>query len=162
MRLRDLIHRKRIVEKLKAHSKEEAIAELVDVLVRNGDIRAEDREEVLIALLKREALAHTDLGVGIAVPHAMVKSVNGIIGAMGVSPGGVNFQGTNQAHVIFLFLSDDRSPEEHLNLLATVSRIAGDPEYVRLLKRADTRPRISRLIREAEDRVFPEDNAKMF
>lgn len=162
MRLGDLINRDHIVDKLRARSKEEAIAELVDVLVRNGEVRPEDREDVLIALLKREALAHTDIGMGIAVPHAMVKSVKGLVGALGVSREGVHFDGLNPAHVIFLFVSSKRNPQEHLKLMATVSRIASDPEYVHLLQSANTRPRINRLIREAEDRIFPDTGAQAF
>lgn len=157
MKLGDLINRKHIVEKMHARTKEEAIAELVDVLVDNGEIRPENREDVLVALLKREALAHTDLGMGIAVPHAMVKSVRGILGALGVSREGVSFANAKQAHLIFLFVSPDDSPQEHLRLMATVSRIANDPEYVRLLQSADSRPKITRLIKQAEDRIFPEN-----
>ncbi|MHC5036372.1 MAG: PTS sugar transporter subunit IIA [Planctomycetota bacterium] len=161
MKLGDFIQRNHIVDKLKARSKEEAIAELVDVLVRTGEIRHEDREEVLIALLKREALSHTGIGMGVAVPHAVVKSVKGVIGALGVSQGGVRFSGNDPAHVIFLFVSPNASnPQDHLKLMALVSRLAGDPEYIRLLQRAKTRPGITRLIREAEDRIYPSPPAE--
>ncbi|MHC4778317.1 MAG: PTS sugar transporter subunit IIA [Planctomycetota bacterium] len=156
MRLGDFIPRNHIIHNLRAQSKEEAIAELVDVLVSSGEIRPEKREDVLVALLKREAIAHTGIGMGIAVPHALVKSVRGTIGALGVSRGGVPFDQADPARVIFLFVSPDDDPQEHLKVLALVSRLANDPDYVRILKNAGTRTRINRLLREAEDRVFPD------
>ena len=158
MKLGDFISRKHIVENLKAQSKEEAIAELVDVLVRTGEIRAEQREDVLVALMKREAIAHTGIGMGIAVPHAMVKSIPRTIGALGVSQSGVRFDESDPARVIFLFVSSNNDPQEHLKVMALVSRLANDPDYIRTLRNADTRTRISRLLREAEDRIFPDNS----
>lgn len=159
MKLGDLIQKSHIVEKLKAKSKEEAIAELVDVLVENGSIDPLQREEILLALLKREALSTTELGTGVAVPHAMVKSMRNVAGALGISSSGVSFDGKNPSHLIFLFVSPDHNPQEHLKLMAMVSHIASDPNYVDLLQQARNRPKITRLIREAEDRLFPEGPA---
>ncbi|GEM_PF-2028566 len=162
MNLGEILQNGHIVERLQARNKEEAIAELVDVLVRAGDIDGKFREDVLVALLKREALSGTVLGEGIAVPHASVKFLPKPLGVLGISPDGVTFTDSNAAHLIFLLLSSERDPDEHLKWMAFVSRLAEDPAFVRHLREADSRPRITRLLREAEKRFLSDPPPTVF
>ncbi|MCU0722758.1 MAG: PTS sugar transporter subunit IIA [Planctomycetes bacterium] len=159
MKLGDFIPPGHIIAHLNAKSKEEAIAELVDSLVETGDLPAEDRDQAVLALLKREALAPTGVGNGIAIPHAQIRSVRGITGAIGVSPEGILFDGRNPAHVIFLLLSSSASPPEHLQSMALVSRLASDPRTISLIRNASTKTKIFHAVREAEERIFPPPQA---
>jgi PTS system fructose-specific IIC component len=155
MRLGDFIPPGHIIASLTARSKEEAIAELVDALVAAGNLPASDREQAILALLKREALAPTGVGNGIAIPHAQIRHMRGITGAIGVSREGILFDGRNPAHVIFLLLSSNENPPEHLQTMAVVSRLANDPDAVTVIRNASTKTKIFHAVREAEERIFP-------
>ena len=51
---------------LKAENRDQAIRELVDALVDSGEIEGQKRDEVIDAIIKREASQSTGLGFGVA------------------------------------------------------------------------------------------------
>ena len=67
-RLIDFIHEENIVTNLKADSKEDAIRQLVEVLIRTNHLDA-DRERLLRSVLDREEDMSTCFGEGLAIPH---------------------------------------------------------------------------------------------
>ena len=54
MRLIEIIGNEGVIPRLKARERDEALVELVDQLVATKRVRDEDREDLLMALLKRE------------------------------------------------------------------------------------------------------------
>jgi len=155
MRLGDFIQPDHIIADLKARTKEEAIEELVDALVASGGLPAEERESAILGLLKREALAPTGVGNGIAIPHAQVRTLKEFAGAIGVSREGIDFDGHGPAHVVFLLVSPHSAPPEHLQLMAMLGRLASDPRTLALIRTASTKTKIFHAVREAENRMFP-------
>ena len=128
MRLHEIIPQDLIQVDLTAGTHEEVIAGLVDLLVQKGRISAEREDDATVALLKREAVARTGLGNSVAVPHARVDFVSDFIGALGILREGIAFGNPIQlpVRVVFLFLSPDRDPSGHLELMSLVSRLARD------------------------------------
>ena len=66
MRLTDILKPQNIKVPLAATTKNDAIAELVQLLATNGEIT--DAKKVLDAVLEREATRTTGIGSGVAIP----------------------------------------------------------------------------------------------
>ncbi|HLA84705.1 MAG TPA: PTS sugar transporter subunit IIA [Thermoguttaceae bacterium] len=121
--IRSLV-RESIIPKLKATTKEEAVREIVAQLASVEAIPTADEEDVVQAILKREELGSTGIGGGIAVPHAVHSSVDGLVGTTAFSPNGVDFNSPDgkPVHRLFLFLIPVNRPSEHLRAMQQISR----------------------------------------
>ena len=80
-------------------SAESAIRLLVDHLAILGAIATEYAEETIRALLRRERLASTALGAGLALPHAKTQAVRQVVGLVGFSKDGIDWDG-GRPHVL--------------------------------------------------------------
>ena len=69
MKLSDFVIRDSILVDLQATGKEEAIREMVGSLHKAGQLADGDVESVIRAILGREELGSTGIGMGVAVPH---------------------------------------------------------------------------------------------
>jgi len=128
-------------------SKTEWIEQLVDLLVRA--YRVQGRDEILRAVLEREATLSTAIGNGVAVPHAKVDGVPRLLLAFGRAPQGVDFDSPDgkPVYAAFLLVSPKAVASPHVQALAAISRImirdgvtdrvleVGSPRaFIRLLK----------------------------
>ncbi len=88
--------------------------------------------------LAREALLSTDLGHGVAVPHARCPNVKEPVVLVGRSPGGVLFspQSTELVRLVFLIIAPEDRPEVQLTLLAEIAAAVSDPAVRERLDRA--------------------------
>jgi PTS system fructose-specific IIA component/PTS system nitrogen regulatory IIA component len=75
-----------------ADSKEGVIREMTQSLVDAGKISAAEFESIVKAIMKREDLGSTGIGRGVAVPHTKHPSVDRLVGAVAVSPKGIQFE----------------------------------------------------------------------
>lgn len=123
MKLINLISENLIKIPLKASMKVEVIKELLALLAEYHLI--ENPEEVLAAVLEREAILSTGLGNGVAIPHCKSGSIENFSVALGIHPGGVDFQSLDQqpAYIIFLLIGPENKPGLHIRLLSRISRI---------------------------------------
>jgi mannitol/fructose-specific phosphotransferase system IIA component (Ntr-type) len=77
---------------LKGNTKAEIIRELVDVLVKSGQLTdSQNKEKILSDLFERESIMSTGMQDGIALPHAKTDGVNRLISAIGIKKEGVDF-----------------------------------------------------------------------
>lgn len=108
------------------------------------------------AVLKREKLGSTGIGRGIAIPHAKLKSLDGIIPALARSEEGIEFHSVDGEKVSLLFfvLSPPKEEGLHLELLRWVSDIARDNDYCRFLREAKGSHEILSILREAEETIL--------
>ncbi len=158
MRLIDIIGTEGILPKLKARERDEAIMELVGRLAEIGRITRDQQEDIMMALLKREALGATSIGNGVAIPHVKTDLVNEFVGVMARSNHGIVFADEEPpVHVIILFLSPSRAVSGHLRLLAHIGGILNHDGYVRLLRDADGKNELVDLVQDAERMIFGED-----
>lgn len=127
MDLADLLKENVVKVPMEAIDKEEAIAELVEVLVRAGQV--ENREGVLEALYEREQKGTTGIGKGVAVPHARHPDVSGAIAAAGVSREGIEFDAVDEKEVrlVFLVLAEVEDPAPNVELLADIGYLVQVP-----------------------------------
>src|ERR1700678_775823 len=76
---------------LKAKDRWEAIDELLDELAMDKKIKPEHRNAIGDAVKKRESSMSTGIGFGIGIPHASTDLVDQMVGAVGRSKNGVQF-----------------------------------------------------------------------
>lgn len=153
-RIQDILDKDLIIEDLQAVDKAGVIKEFASFLAEKGRIL--DRDDIVRVVMEREAQGSTGIGDGIAIPHAKSRSVNETIVAFGRSVRGVDFQSIDgrPAHLIFLLVSPEDSPGDHLKTLARISRIMRNPVLREELKRSGTRQDIEKLIHD-EDSRYP-------
>jgi PTS system nitrogen regulatory IIA component len=136
---------------LKSQSKPDVILELCELLKANGKIK--DLPTVSAALMEREKLGSTGIGQGVAIPHGKSDSATSLIGALGISRKGVQFDSLDgePVHVIFLLVAPNDSSGQHLKALARVSRLLKDKFFRQALKEAKLPSDIEKIIREEDE-----------
>lgn len=124
MKFSDFVSTASICASLQSHDKESVITELVDSLLSAGDVKAGDREDIIKAIMKREELGSTGIGRGIAVPHTKHPSVDKLVGTVGVSVDGLDFDSLDgeKVQLFFLLVSPPDRPGDHLRALENISR----------------------------------------
>jgi mannitol/fructose-specific phosphotransferase system IIA component (Ntr-type) len=156
MKFADFICGDAILAKLAAVDKEGAIREMVQALRRAGEVKAEECESIVKAILKREELGSTGIGRGVAVPHTKHPSVDRLVGTVAVSGQGVDFASLDGevVHLFFLLVSPPDRPGDHLRALENISRQLRNDTFCRFLKQAKTVEDIKQLLNEADNDQF--------
>ena len=156
MKFADFICDEAITAQLAAEDKESVIEELVAALVDAEQISEEDRDSIVKAVLKREELGSTGIGRGVAVPHTKHPSVDKLVGTVGISSDGVDFDSLDgeQVQLFFLLFSPPDRPGDHLRALENISRQLRDEMFCRFLKQAKTSLDIHQLLEESDNNQF--------
>ena len=156
MKFSDFITTDAIKAEVKARSKTEVIEELVDALLAAGQIDADQRDDIIASIIKREELGSTGIGRGVAVPHTKHPSVSKLVGTVGVSEEGVDFDSLDgePVQLFFLLISPPEQPGDHLRALESISRQLRDETFCRFLKQSKTADDIHQLLQEADDDQF--------
>ncbi len=141
---------------LASTTKEGVITELVGALVAAGEIKAADQEDIIKAILKREELGSTGIGRGVAVPHTKHASVEKLVGTVGVSQEGLDFESLDgqKASLFFLLVSPPDRPGDHLRALENISRQLRDEQFCRFLRQSKNADDIQQLLEEADRSHF--------
>jgi fructose-specific phosphotransferase system IIA component len=125
----------RIIEMM-ATTRQEALFELAQVMVRKGIIT--ETADITNALLQREKLASTGIGRGIAIPHCRVPHVKHTTIACGVlkRPLEWNSPDDKPVEVMFLILTPEEHPQEHLKALSLIASVIKKGDFVNDFKAA--------------------------
>ena len=137
-----------ITADLKAIEKKGVIEELIDLMIQEGAIQKKHKTKVTEVLMAREALGSTAIGQGVAIPHAKSECVNKMVGCLGVSKPGVDFDSLDgePAYIFFLLLAPVDSAGPHLKALARIAKILKDKYCRENLKSAKDEKTILKLI----------------
>lgn len=156
MKFCDFVSIDAIQSEMASEEKEGAIRELVGNLVSAGQINADDSEGIVSAIMKREELGSTGIGRGIAVPHTKHPCVDKLVGTVGVSQNGVEFQSLDgePVQLFFLLVSPPDRPGDHLRALENISRQLRDDMFCKFLKQSKTKQDIQTLLEEADNNQF--------
>ncbi|MEU0410340.1 fructose-specific PTS transporter subunit EIIC [Streptomyces griseorubiginosus] len=126
---------------LDARGKEAAIREMAELLARTGKVA--DVDELVATALRREEQGTTGLGEEIAIPHAKTDAVTAPVVGFARSAEGVEWgslDGTKARLVFMISVPEAAAGDEHLRILALLSRKLMDPGFrERLLGAPDER-----------------------
>ena len=136
MNLADILSPAQIVPALKATTRWEAIDELIENLVATGKIKPEHRDPITAVVRKRENSMSTGIGFGIGIPHASTDLIYEVIGALGRSNSGVNFDALDNqpVNLVMLFLVPQGQFQKHLHTLAEIAKLLHRKEFRKSLE----------------------------
>ena len=156
MKFSDFVSQAAIKANISSHDKPGVIHELVEALAAAGAIKSADTDGIVAAIMKREELGSTGIGRGVAVPHTKHASVEKLVGTIGVSSEGVDFNSLDgdKVQLFFLLVSPPDRPGDHLRALENISRQLRDDTFCRFLKQAKTPQDIRQLLDEADSNQF--------
>ncbi|HJT76124.1 MAG TPA: PTS sugar transporter subunit IIA [Gemmataceae bacterium] len=152
MRMSDFVVRDAIVADVTATTKEGVIRELVESLRGAGYFKGADPEDIVRAILKREQIASTGIGRGVAIPHAKHNSAERLVGTVALSHAGVPFDSVDgePVDIFVLLISPQDRPGDHLRALENISKSLRDDAFVRQLKQAKSREEIWGLLEKGD------------
>lgn len=157
MRITDLLNEKAIILQGKAKTKAEAIDQLVELMMENGNIK--DKEAYKKVVLKREEEGTTGIGEGIAIPHGKTDAVTKPGLAAMVIPEGVDFDSLDgsPAKLLFLIAAPDTKDNVHLDVLSRLSTLLMDTEFRKALYDAKSPKEFLACIDKAEGEKLGEE-----
>jgi len=153
MKLSEIMVTDAIVPELQAKTREEAVRELVKALAAAGAVPKKSIEDIVKAIMVREAQATTGIGKGVALPHAKLKGIKKPLGTIGRSGEGIEFASLDAKPVfsIILLLSSPDNPDEHLQAMETIFKHVQRDIFRKFLRQSQTKQAIVDLIHEADE-----------
>lgn len=129
MKLGDYLDSELVLPDLKAATKSDVLAELIEPIGRK--VPGFDTQKAHKVLLDREYLGTTGIGDGVAIPHGKLESLDEIILVVGRSKEGVDFESLDfkPCHIFFLVLAPEQVAGIHLRILAHISRLLKDDHF---------------------------------
>src|SRR5437773_774409 len=150
MDLGDILTREQIVTDLQATNRWEAIDELINNLVTTGKIKPEHQEAIATVVKKRESSMSTGIGFGVGIPHASTDLIHEVVGALGRSKKGVNFDALDNqpVNLVMLFLVPQGQFQKHLHTLANIAKLLHRAEFRQALEQAPNAEAMLQIIRD--------------
>ena len=138
MDLGDILGPEQISSDMKATTRWDAIDELIDLLVRSNKITGQHRDAITSVVKKRESSMSTGIGFGIGIPHASTDLIYEVVGSLGRSKKGVDFNALDNqpVHLVMLFLVPQGQFQKHLHTLANIAKMLHKSEFRQSLEQA--------------------------
>jgi len=136
---------------LQARNKDEALAELVNTIIRGG--LKLDYSHIIDVLKQRENLGSTGIGDGVAIPHGKIAELDDIVVAFGRSIDGIPYDSMDgkPVYLFFLLLAPENSAGQHLKILAKISKMSKDTNFRKKLLKAKSQSDLYKTIIDQED-----------
>jgi fructose PTS system EIIBC or EIIC component len=140
--------------RLDARDKEAGIREMADLLARSGKVA--DVDELVRTALRREEQGTTGLGEEIAIPHAKTDAVTAPVVGFARSDEGVEWgspDGTRARLVFMIAVPEAAAGDEHLRILALLSRKLVDAGFRERLLAAGDEQAVLGVLNEIQQRA---------
>jgi len=150
MKVVDFLRPDLIIPQLRGVTKGDVLAEMAQHLSeRQAGI---DPEGLRRVLEERELLASTAIGDGIAIPHGKLDAVGQLVGTLGRSVEGLEFDSIDgkPTHLVFMLVAPASSTGIHLKALARLSRLFRDALFRQRLVDAPDAPAMFKVIAEED------------
>jgi len=151
MILQDVLLPEFIKIDMEAEDKDEAFEELVAHYCQADSSPSHD--DILNAIVKREAKMSTGIHKGIAVPHGKTNAVNTLRGVLGISRKGIEYDSLDgePVYLLFMIISPLEDSEKYLRLLKHLAELMEIPQFqVELQAQRDPQSAF-RIIRKFEE-----------
>ena len=152
MRITDLLDARSILLNASPKSKNEALDQIVDLMVKSEKIN--DKEAYRKQVYAREEESTTGIGEGIAIPHGKCDAVTKPGLAAMVVKDGVEFEALDDEPVTLLFLIAAPNTEDniHLDVLSKLSVLLMNEEFTEALRNAETVEEFMGIINDADEK----------
>jgi mannitol/fructose-specific phosphotransferase system IIA component (Ntr-type) len=134
MYLRDYVSEDRVFCAIECMTKADLIGKMVDMVKES--VPNLDKGIAVKNLLEKEGVFSTGVGGGIAIPHAVVPTVDKTYLAIAQLGCGIDYKSVDNepVHVVFMLISPEGKTHEHIKLLARISRLCFRHEFVEKMK----------------------------
>jgi PTS system fructose-specific IIC component/PTS system nitrogen regulatory IIA component len=151
MLLQDVLLPEFIKVEMEAEDKNEAFEELVNYYCKADKSKSHD--EILEAIIAREAKMSTGIHKGVAIPHGKTKAVKKIRGVLGISRRGIRYDALDgePVYLLFMIISPMEDSEEHLRLLRHLAELIGIQQFQAELKAQNDPQGACKIIRKYEE-----------
>ena len=149
MKIKEFLGKDCIMVDLEKTDKEGHIREIVSILEKAGKVSSDKVEKIIERLMERERMGSTGIGEGVAIPHIKIEDVSSIIGALGISRKGVDFDSLDgePVYISFLLLTPVEARNEHLKALSEISIFLKDRYYRQELRNSENSKHAYKLIK---------------
>lgn len=115
-----------LVAFLDVSTRDEAIKALVNKIYETG--RLQDKYAFYEAIIEREKIVSTGIGMGTAIPHAKLTSYDDFFIAIGILRKGLDWDAldASSVRIIFLIGGPDDKQTEYLQILSKLTQVIKD------------------------------------
>jgi len=109
--------------------KERLMEEMAQLLTRSG--RVGKQTKLALDLWNREKKATTALGKGIAMPHVRTRQAKELVGAVGLSPEGIDYGAPDDfpVHVVVAVVAPAHDDRVYLRFVKRIVEALGDEQF---------------------------------
>lgn len=152
MYLKEYLSEDRVFCEVECTNKPDLIGKMVDLVVKS--VPDLDKEMAIHNLLEKEGVFSTGVGGGIAIPHAVVPTVDKTYLAVSQLKCGIDYKSVDNQPVflVFMLLSPEGKTHEHIKLLARISRLCFHHGFVENMKGAVTSADLYEMIIEEDSK----------
>lgn len=150
MRIEDMLAPSRVLMNLKGTSKRDVLVELAEAQGASGHVR--DVEALKQAILDRESIMSTGIGLSIAIPHAKIPSVSDFVLALGRKPEGIEYDSLDgqPVRIIIMIAAPEGQQNVYLRILARVTHVLRDDDNRSRIMAAESPEEIIALFRDED------------
>ncbi len=161
MKIKELLCLESIDLNLSAKTKEDCIRKMSILMDQSGNLS--DRKTYQTAVLEREASGNTGIGEGIATPHAKSVAVKKAGLAAAIIKDGISYDAFDGKAVDLLFMiaAPENGADEHLEVLAKLSKMLMNPSFKAELMKAKTKEEFLMVIDQKEVELEKKESRKM-
>lgn len=152
MKLTEIIQPSAIRSNLQAADRDNAIAEMIDLLISSGAAPADIRDELLTKILERERKSSTGFGYGVAVPHIKHPKIAQLAAGIGLSERGIDFESRDKlpVYTIVMLLTPADQPEDHLQAMETIFKNLSKETFRRAMRQTQGDEEVLALLDDAD------------
>ncbi len=154
-KLKALFSVDRVVFPLQSSTKKGVVEELAGALVVTDQLNKDDLAKFVKEIMAREALGTTAIGRGIAIPHVRTALSSGLVGILGFSRDGIDFDSLDKqpTHAVFMLASPMANKDSQIRILGRIAAVANHENFLRFLLQCKSAQDIVDLLEEIESQV---------
>ena len=116
---------------LMSSKKENVLKEMVFAISKSDKV--EDRNDFYRAIVEREKVMSTGIGIGIAVPHVKIETVTDFVMAIGRKPEGIDFDSLDgkPTTIIIMIGANESQRDQYLKVLARIVLLFKNSQFRR-------------------------------
>ncbi len=138
---------------LESDDKDELFEEMVQVIIDFDS--SLNRAKLISALDQRESLMSTGIIHDVAVPHGKTDAVKNIIGCIGLSKKGIDYDSLDKdpVHIVFMLIYPQNFDESHLQIFRRLAKILEDSSFKQSLLEQKSAQNVYDAICQYEERL---------